>query len=399
LNPLDGVTVVALEQAVAAPLATRHLADLGARVIKIERLGGGDFARHYDAQVLGQSSHFVWLNSLKESLALDLKHPLGREVVRRLLRKADVFIQNLAPGATDRLGLGSASLEEEFPELVICDISGFGSTGPYRDKKAYDLLIQAETGLLSVTGSDSAPAKAGIAVADIAAGMYAFSSTLAGLFRHARTGQGSRIEVSLFDALSEWMGYPYLYARYGGTAPARTGAHHATIAPYGPFQAADGKNVFIAVQNEPEWRRFCDLLGLTQVALEPRFATNALRVQNRVELHSQIEDRINRQALGSQELMQRLDDAQIANAQLRDLEDVAKHPQIVERNRYHEIGTPYGPIHALLPPFIFKGAQPVVGSVPAIGEHSERIWREVGMNEQEIAHLKEARTPSISEAR
>lgn len=399
MNPLDGVTVVALEQAVAAPLATRHLADLGARVIKIERPGSGDFARHYDTQVQGQSSHFVWLNRTKESLAIDLKHPRAADIVIRLLQEADVFIQNFAPGATERLGLGSKDLHDRFPELVICNITGFGPSGPYRDKKAYDLLIQAEAGLLSITGSDSTPAKAGIAVGDIAAGMYAFSSILAGLFKRSRTGQGSLIDVSLFDALAEWMGYPYLYTHYGGTAPARTGPHHATIAPYGPFRAADGKTVFVAVQNDAEWQSFCAVLDLLEVASNPRFATNALRVQHRDELHSRIETKIADCALGSAELVGRLDEARIANAQMRDVAEVAEHPQFVERDRYHEVVTPAGPLRVLLPPFTFAGTHAASGPIPEVGEHSEAILREIGLSEEEIADLQADRATSVAAPR
>src|SRR5687767_10979583 len=290
MRPLEGVTVVALEQAVAAPLATRHLADLGARVIKIERPGVGDFARSYDTTVRGMSSHFVWLNRSKESLTLNLKDTDAEQILSRLLSRADVFVQNLAPGAAARLSLGSDRLRQSYPALVVCNISGYGDSGPYRDKKAYDLLIQSEAGVLSVTGTEQEPCKVGISIADIAAGMYAYSGILTALLCRHRTGQGTAVDVSMLEALGEWMSYPAYYT-YGGQAPPRSGARHAVIAPYGPFQSRDGKSVYLGIQNEREWERFCRLvLQRPELAVDARFATNINRVAHRRELHDVIDD-------------------------------------------------------------------------------------------------------------
>ena len=376
--PLDGILVVSVEQAVAAPLATRHLADLGARVVKIERPGGGDFARGYDETVKGQSSHFVWLNRGKQSLALDLKDPQAAEVLDRLLAKADVFVQNLAPGAAERLGLGAARLRERFPRLVCCSVSGYGSDGPYRDAKAYDLLIQSEAGLVTITGTPEQPAKTGISSADIAAGMYAYSGILSALYARERTGEGAALEVSLLDALAEWMGYPLYYAGYSGTAPERTGTSHAAIAPYGSFTAGDGTGVVLAIQNEREWAAFCEhVLGDTTLATDPRFSPNSARVAHRDELHAVIDAAI--AGLTGEQLEALLEQARVAHARRRELDEVIAHPQLVERGRWVEVGSPAGPIRALKPPVIWAGQEPVMGDVPAVGEHSAAILAELGL--------------------
>jgi itaconate CoA-transferase len=372
--PLEGVLVVSCEQAVAAPLATRHLADLGARVIKVERPGGGDFARGYDETVRGLSSHFVWLNRSKESIALDLKDPASMDVMARLLERADVFVQNFAPGAAERLGLGAGELSARYPRLVACSISGYGSSGPYRDAKAYDLLIQAETGLLSVTGTPEHPAKSGIPSADIGAGMYAFSGVLAALFERGRTGRGTVLEVSLFDALTEWMGYPLYYTGYGGTPPARTGTSHAAIAPYGCFTAGDGTEVVLAVQNEREWLLFCGrVLERAELAGDARFATGSGRVAHRDELHAEI-DKVFLE-LDGERLEARLAAARIAHARRREPAEVLRHPQLDARDRWRTVGSPAGPLRALLPPIGFPGREPRMGPVPDVGQDTDRVLR------------------------
>ena len=372
--PLTGVTVVSCEQAVAAPLATRHLADFGARVIKVERPGTGDFARDYDETVGGLSSHFVWLNRSKESIALDLKDPAGIDVLTRLLARADVFVQNFAPGAADRLGLGAPALRARFPRLVTCSISGYGASGPYRDARAYDLLIQAETGLLSVTGTPEQPAKSGIPAADIGAGMYAFGGILAALYERERTGEGAALEVSLFDALIEWMGYPLYYAGYGGTPPARTGTSHAAIAPYGCFAAGDGAEVVLAIQNEREWVRFCEgVLEQPELAVDPRFDTGSSRVANRAELHAEI-DKVFLD-LDGDTLTARLADARIAHARRRELAEVLEHPQLAARDRWRTIGSPAGPIRALVPPIGYAGRDPRMDPIPDVVADTDRILR------------------------
>src|SRR5438045_3007294 len=333
MQPLHGITVVTLEHAIAAPFATRQLADLGARVIKIEHPEGGDAARAYDGSVKGQSSHFVWTNRSKESLTLDVKHPAAKAVLRKLLGDADVFVQNLAPGAVERLGFGAAALRERKPSLIWCGISGYGASGPYATKKAYDLLVQCEAGLLSITGTAEAPCKAGIPVADIAAGMYAFSSILAALLRRQRTGEGATIDVTMFEALGEWMGFPAYFTAYGGKAPPRSGAHHATIAPYGPFRAGDGAVVFLSVQNEREFARFCEqVLGDKGLAADQRFAGSPARLANREALHAEI-DRVFR-ALTASELIEKLDAADIANARLNSMADFWRHAQSAARDRW-----------------------------------------------------------------
>lgn len=383
-QPLAGVTVVSIEQAVAAPFATRQLADLGARVIKIERPGEGDFARRYDSTVHGQSSYFVWLNRSKESLTLDLKHAASRTVIGRLLDRADVFVHNLAPGAAERLGLGARDAREGRPRLIACTVSGYGASGPYANKKAYDMLVQAEVGLVSITGGADSPSRTGISVADIAAGVYACSGVLAALLSRAASGQGAAIEVSLFDALAEWMGAPAYHTAYGGTEPARSGAAHATIAPYELFLGADGVEIFLAVQNEREWTRLCDrVLGRAELARDPRFASNAERVRHRQELHAIVAD-VFRQ-LPVSEIVTRLEAADIAYARRNSVTGFLKHPQLIERQRWREIDSPGGRIRALLPPVHMTGVEPVMGDVPALGAHTDAILRELGFDDATVA--------------
>jgi itaconate CoA-transferase len=385
--PLEGITVVSLEQAVAAPFATRQLADMGARVIKVERPGKGDFARSYDAVVEGLSSHFVWINRSKESIALDLKQEDAREVLNRLLKKADVFVQNLAPGATERLGFGTEALRERHPRILVCDVSGYGASGPYRDKKAYDLLVQCEAGLVSVTGTLKTPSKAGIAVADIAAGMYAYSGILAALFRRERTGEGAAIEVSLFEALAEWMGFPAYYAMYGDREPARSGASHAAIAPYGPFACAGKEVVFLGIQNEREWEKFCRVvLERPELAEETRFAGNSARLANREALDLEIEKTFGR--LEAEEVIEKLEEADIANAKLRSVREFLDHPQLKARDRWREVGSPAGPLHALLPPGLLADTEPVMAPIPEIGEHTATILSELGYGKETVATLR-----------
>jgi formyl-CoA transferase len=385
--PLDGTTVVSLEQAVAAPLATRHLADLGARVIKVERPKMGDFARAYDATVKGQSSYFVWLNRGKESLTLDLKSPEAAAVLDKLLARADVFVHNLAPGRAERSGLDARALGDRFERLITCAISGYGSSGPWSDRKAYDLLVQSETGLLSITGSATTVCKAGISVADIAAGMYGCQGILAALLQRATTGRGTSLEVSLFDALAEWMGAPLYYTKYGGSAPPRTEAHHASIAPYGPFRCRDDV-VVVGLQNEREWARFCEVvLERSELARDPRFGSNAQRVANRAALHEMIE-RVFRD-LPAADLLVRLDTARIATAKLNTIEDLISHPQLRARGRWSEVQTPQGPVEALRPPLDLDGVEARMGAVPAVGEHSDRILVELGFDRKTIEEWRE----------
>ncbi|MEU5846653.1 CaiB/BaiF CoA transferase family protein [Saccharopolyspora shandongensis] len=373
--PLEGVTVVSLEQAVAAPFATRQLADLGARVIKVER-PTGDFARGYDTSVKGLASHFVWLNRNKESIALDLKELADRLIMDKLLSTADVFVQNLAPGAAARLGFGAAELTAKHPRLIVCDLSGYGSSGPYRDKKAYDLLIQCETGLVSITGSEAEPAKTGISTADIAGGMYAYSGVLTALYERERTGKGTAFEVSLFDALGEWMGFPYYYAEYGGTAPKRAGARHAAIAPYGPFEAGDGAQVFLGVQNEREWVKFCEqVLDRPELAADPRFDANPKRVENVAELKAVIEAVFAK--LSSADIEARLEEVGIANARMRTMAEFAEHPQLAARDRWREVDSPAGPLRTLLPPVTVAGREPRMDPIPEVGQHTSAILAEL----------------------
>jgi len=388
MQPLEGITVLALEQAVAAPLATRHLADLGARVIKIERPGVGDFARGYDTTVRGMSSHFVWLNRSKQSLTLDVKHPEAADILTRLLARADVFIQNFAPGAAERLSLGAGDLHHKYPGLIVCNISGYGASGPFRDKKAYDLLIQSEAGLLSITGTEEEPSKAGISVADIAGGMYAYSAILTAILMRQRTGNGTTIEISLFEALSEWMGYPAYYTNYGGAAPGRTGASHAAIAPYGPFQSRDQNPVFLSVQNEREWERFCSIvLEQGELATDPRFNSGPARVSHRHELHLAIGEVFRR--LTASEIVDRLEKAQIANARMNTMQEFLQHPQLTARNRWREIDSPAGTLSALIPPADIAGTEPVMGPIPALGQHTDCILNEIGIDESTLSALRQ----------
>lgn len=375
--PLDGITVVALEQAVAAPFATRQLADLGARVIKVERPGGGDFARGYDTTVRGMSSYFVWLNRGKQSVTLDIKDPTDRRLLDAMLAAADVFVQNLVPGAVQRLGLDEDTLRTRHPRLITCAISGYGVDGPYGRKKAYDLLVQCETGLLSLTGTPSSPARAGISIADIAAGMYAYSGILTALYERERTGRGTSLEVAMLDALGEWAVQPYLYATYGGAAPPRTGARHPSIAPYGPYRTGDGAKVFIGVQNEREWATLCtDVLGRPDLTADPRFAGNPRRVENNDELTTLIEQALAGQT--AEEVLERLDEVGIANARMRTMHEFATHPQLAARNRWREVGSPVGSIRTLLPPVTVPGREPAMGAVPEAGEHTTAIRDEFG---------------------
>lgn len=386
--PLAGITVVAVEQAVAAPFATRQLADLGARVIKVERIDGGDFARGYDTAARGLASHFVWCNRGKESIALDLKDPRGLDVVRRLVGEADVFVQNLAQGAAARLGLDAATLCAAHPRLIAVDISGYGAGGPYADKRAYDMLVQCEAGLVSVTGTPEQPVKAGIPAADIAAAMYAFSGVLAALVRRGTTGRGGPVEVSMLESLAEWMGHPLHHAMHGGTAPARTGLAHAVIAPYGAYPTADGGRVLLSVQNDREWRRLAEqVLERPELGSEPAYATNAARVVNRERTDELVAKAL--AALGTDEALARLEGAGIACARLRDLHEVAEHPQLAARERWREVGSPVGPLKALLPPITLPGGEAArLGDVPALGEHTEALLRAVGMTDGEIAALR-----------
>lgn len=373
---LAGVTVVAIEQAVAAPLATRHLADLGARVVKVERPGSGDFARGYDRTVHGQASYFVWLNRGKQSVALDLKDPADLDIARQLIGTADVLVQNLVPGAMARLGLDLAELRQAHPGLIICSISGYGPDGPYRDRKAYDLLIQADAGLLEVTGTGPQRAKAGISVADIATGVYAFSSVLAALYARTATGQGSDLHVAMIDALGEWMSQPYYYSAYGGQPLERTGSRHATIAPYGPFRVAGGEEIFLAVQNDREWQRLCaQVLGQPELAADPRFARNPERVANADQLQAVIEAALT--SLTSEQARESLEAAGIANASLGSPAGLEAHPQLVARRRWASVATPAGLVRGLRSPLLPDGGPEVIGAVPAVGQHTELVVTEL----------------------
>lgn len=374
-RPLEGITVVSCEQAVAAPFAARQLADLGARVIKIERPGTGDFARGYDETVHGLASHFVWINRSKESFAANLKDPADLAVVRRMIDQADVFIQNLAPGAAERLGLGVDELRASNEGLIYTSISGYGSDGPYRNAKAYDALIQSEAGLVSVTGTEESPAKTGISTADIAAGMYAFSGILTALYDRERTGRGQSLEISLFDALIEWMGYPLYYSHYGGKRPDRIGTSHSSITPYGVFRAGDGAEFVIAVQNEREWKRFCEIvLGDPDLAADPRFSSGAARTAHRGELLTEIDRGL--ASLTGPQLEARLVDAAVAHSRQRDITEVADHPQLTERDRWKEVDTSVGPVAMTLPPVIFSDVSYRMDPIPAVGEHTAALRAE-----------------------
>jgi len=389
MRPLDGITVVSLEQAVSAPFCTRQLADYGARVIKIERPGDGDFARRYDRAVDGLSSYFVWLNRSKESVTLDLTQPLARGALDALLSRADVLVQNLGPGAAARLGLDWTTVSERFPRLIVVDISGYGDGGPMANRKAYDLLVQAEAGLLSVTGSADTPSRCGVSIADIAAGMYAYSGTLMALLQRGHTGRGTRVGVSMLDALGEWMSQPYYFGHYGGTAPARTGASHPTIAPYGPHRAGDGRDVLLGIQNDREWTRFCaDVLGAPELARDERFSDNPRRVSNRAALARIIEQAF--AELAADDVVQRLDAAGIANGRLNDVQTFAAHEQLRARDRWRTVETSAGAIDALLPPADLNGVDALMGSIPDVGQHTDSVLAELGYDRETIHGMRAA---------
>jgi len=387
MRPLEGVTVVALEHVIAGPFCTRHLADLGARVIKIERPGVGDPARAYDDRVRGMSSHFVWTNRSKESITLDLKQEQAREIVHKLLANADVLVQNLAPGAAARMGFSYEALKDRYPRLIVCDISGYGADGPYRDKKAYDLLIQSESGLLSVTGTPDTPSKAGCSIVDIASGMYAYTNILAALIQRGRTGTGSRIDVSMLESMAEWMSFPLYYAYEGAAPPVRAGASHATIYPYGPFPAGDGKVVMLGLQNEREWAMFCDkVLEQPELKADPRFSSSSRRSVARKELYEIIVEALSH--LSSEQIVDRLDEAQIGNARMNDMHEVWEHAQLRARDRWRDVGSPAGKIKAMLPPGMPESFQPRMDPIPDIGQHTEAILGELGYDKTSIAKLR-----------
>lgn len=389
IRPLDGVTVVSLEHAIAAPFCTRQLADMGARVIKIERPNVGDFARAYDERVKGMSSHFVWTNRSKESLTLDLKHPDADAILQQLLSQADVFVQNLAPGAAKRMGLSFEVLHEKFPKLIVCDISGYGEGGPYETKKAYDLLIQSESGFVSVTGTADEPAKAGCSIADIAAGMYAYSSILNALLLRARTGLGSQIDVSMLESMVEWMGFPLYYAYDDAPQPPRAGAAHATIFPYGPFPVGDGNTVMLGLQNEREWQVFCEMVLLNaSLAQNPLFMSNSKRVENRDVLRQHIVDAFSN--LSIEQVVARLESAQIANARVNQMKDVWAHPQLHARQRWVDVPSPVGKLSTLKPPATNQSFEARIEAIPALGEHTDMILTQVGCSDEQIAKLRQA---------
>ncbi|MEK9690069.1 MAG: CaiB/BaiF CoA-transferase family protein [Burkholderiaceae bacterium] len=387
IKPLDGVTVVSLEHAIAAPFCTRQLADLGARVIKVERPEVGDFARAYDTRVRGEASHFVWTNRSKESITLDLKQPEAVDVLMQLLADADVLVQNLAPGASARMGLSFEALRARYPKLIVCDISGYGADGPYRDKKAYDLLIQSEAGFLSITGTPETPSKSGNSIADIAAGMYAYTNILSALILRGRTGEGSHIDVSMLEALGEWMGFPMYYAFEGQTPPARSGASHAAIYPYGPFQAGDGSAIVLGLQNEREWKLFCEtVMQDAALATDPRFDSNAHRHENRTELKAIIDACFAK--LTTAEVCERLDQAPIANARMNDMDGLWAHPQLAARERWQTVGSPAGDIPALLPPGKNSAFTYRMDPIPKLGAHTEAILKSLGHSAEDIANLR-----------
>jgi itaconate CoA-transferase len=389
MRPLDGIKVVSLEQAVAAPFCSRQLADLGARVIKIERPQGGDFARDYDHSVKGLSAYFAWLNRSKESLTLDVKHAQAKEILGRLIADADVFIQNLAPGAARRLGLGGDELLAQYPRLVVCDISGYGDAGPYASKKAYDLLVQSEAGVVAVTGTPDAPSKVGVSLTDIGTGLHAYAAILGALYQRERTGKGTRIEVTMFEAMVEWMMHPLYYTHFGGRAPQRSGPDHATIVPYGKFRTGDGESVMLGIQNEREWVAFCDkVLSQPNLANDQRYDSNTKRTAARAEVVAMIEQAFSTLTAG--QVIEKLEAAGIANARMNTPEEVWNHPQLKARNRWREVGSPVGAIPAPLPPATFSGSEARMDPIPAVGEHTERILSEIGYRADEIAGLRAA---------
>ena len=386
-RPLDGITIVALEQAVAAPFATRQLADLGARVIKIERPGVGDFARDYDQTVKGQSAYFVWLNRSKESLTLDVKHARAAEILERLIGNADVFIQNLAPGAAGRLGLDAATLLAQHPRLIVCDVSGYGDSGPYAHKKAYDLLVQSEAGVLSVTGTPETQTKVGISIVDISAGMYAYSGILTALYQREKTGKGTRVDVTMFESLAEWMSHPLNYTHFGGKPPQRSGPDHATIVPYGRFKCGDGAYVMLGIQNEREWAKFCaGVLGMPGLATDDKYNNNTKRTSRRAEVVALIEEVFSR--MKAEEVVARLDAADIANARINTPQEVWDHPQLKARDRWREVGSPAGPLPVLLPPVTMPEFEARLDPIPAIGEHTDRVLADIGYGAADIADLR-----------
>ena len=410
MRPLDGITVVSLEHAVAAPFCTRQLADLGARVIKIERPGVGDFARDYDHRVRGLSSNFVWLNRSKESLTLDIKHPLARDLMKKLLARADVLVQNLAPGAASRLGkmatgtipsrqlssgaaarlaLSYEALNDQYPRLIVCDISGYGDTGPYRNKKAYDLLIQSEAGILSLTGTPEVPSRAGLPIVDVSAGMYAYCNILAALIARGQTGRGCRVDVAMLESAVEWLSFPLYFSFEGAAPPPRTGAAHAAVYPYGPFPAGDGKIVMLGLQNEREWKTFCEKVLLQPaLATDSRFASNPKRVAARAELDAIIVKAFAN--LSADDVEARLDTAGIANARMNDMHDVWVHPQLKARGRWTEVDTPSGKVPALLPPGLPDTVTPRMDPVPALGQQTDAILSEIGYDSTAIDEFRAA---------
>ena len=387
--PLSGITVVSLEQAVAAPFAASQLADMGARVIKIERPGDGDFARSYDQTVMGQSAYFLWLNRCKESLTLDVKKPAALKVLKQLIAGADVFIQNLAPGAAKRLGLGADELMAAHPRLIVCDISGYGDSGPYAKKKAYDLLVQSESGIVSITGTKESPAKVGVSLTDIGTGLHAFSGILSALYQRERTGKGSRVEVTMFEAMVEWMNHPLMYEHFGGKPMQRAGTDHAIIVPYGRFTAGDGKDVMLGIQNEREWVAFCTkVLEQPELATDPRYDNNTKRNAARTEMLALINGVF--ATMTVEQVVARLDAADIANARMNTPTEVWDHPQLKARNRWREVDTPKGRIAALLPPVGLTGHEPRMDPVPAVGEHTDRILAELGYSADQVSALRTA---------
>ena len=389
IRPLDGITVISLEHAIAAPFCTRQLADMGARVIKVERPKVGDFARGYDERVRGMASHFVWTNRSKESLALDLKHPEAQKVLHALLKTADVLVQNLAPGAAARMGLSFDDLQVQYPQLIVCDISGYGEGGPYERKKAYDLLIQSESGFLSVTGSPDEPAKAGCSMSDIAAGMYAYSGILNAILLRGKTGRGSRVDVSMLESTVEWMSFPLYYAFEGAEPPPRAGAAHATIFPYGPFPVGDGNTIMLGLQNEREWVIFCEkLMAQPALAKDPDFDSNPKRVKNRERLRALIVERFSQMTI--EEVTERLEQAQIANARVNDMKAVWAHPQLAARQRWTEIDSPVGKLPALLPPGTNSAFDAQMTAIPELGEHTQKILEELGLSAEQISALEQA---------